>query len=274
MFNGKELDSEIGLYYYGARYYDPKVSLWLNTDPLSGYNPIQETEHYIDGQHNGGIFNQMNHNTYGYTYNNPIIYIDPNGKQVYFDAGALIQQRLNSTVHTLKQKVINKYNDAKQAVKNIYNTTKNSIVQTGKNAQTWVKNNRNTILKASEIMQDVGDGIAVVGYALTATGVGVKIGIPLAAIGNGVSTIGSLVELGVQLNDNDLDKARINVGFMVLDKAAEKGINKLLPGAGNKGVNVGKEFLKQSTGLKITIIERAVNKNMEQKRDKQNNNTK
>ena len=41
----------------------------------------------------------------------------------------------------------------------------------------------------------------------------------------------------------------------------------------------GKEFLKQSTGLKITIIERAVNKNMEQKQDKQkqdkqNNNTK
>ena len=274
LFNGKELDTETGLYYYGARYLDSKTSLWLNTDPLSGYNPIQETEHYIDGQHNGGIYNYSNLNTYIYTYQNPIKYIDPNGKQVYFDAGALIQQRLNSTVYTLKQKVINKYNDAKQAVKNIYNTTKNSIIQTGKNTQTWIKNNRNTILKASEIMQDVGDGIAVVGYALTATGVGAKIGIPLAAIGNGVSTIGSLVELGVQLNDNDLDKAGINVGFMVLDKAAEKGINKLLPGAGNKGVNVGKEFLKQSTGLKITIIERAVNKNMEQKQDKQNNNTK
>ena len=68
LFNGKELDTETGLYYYGARYYDPRVSLWLNVDPLSGYNPIQETEHYIDGQHNGGIFNPMNHNTYGYTY--------------------------------------------------------------------------------------------------------------------------------------------------------------------------------------------------------------
>ena len=274
LFNGKELDQETNLTYFGARYLDMKTSLWLNTDPLSGYNPIQETEHYIDGQHNGGIFNPMNLNTYTYTYQNPINFIDPNGKQVYFDAGSLIQQQLNSTVYTLKQKVIDKYNGVKQAIKNTYNTTKNSIVQTGKNAQTWVKNNRNTILKASEIMQDVGDGIAVVGYALTATGVGAKIGIPLAAIGNGVSTIGSLVELGVQLNDNDLDKAGINVGFMVLDKAAEKGINKLLPGAGNKGVNVGKEFLKQSTGLKITIIERAVNKNMEQKQDKQNNNTK
>ena len=84
LFNGKELDQETNLTYFGARYLDMKTSLWLNTDPLSGYNPTFEHEHYIDGQHNGGIFNPMNLNTYGYTYNNPIIYIDPNGKQNYF----------------------------------------------------------------------------------------------------------------------------------------------------------------------------------------------
>ena len=81
LFNGKELDQETNLTYFGARYLDMKTSLWLNTDPLSGYNPIQETEHYIDGQHNGGIYNPMNMATYSYTYQNPIKYIDPNGKQ-------------------------------------------------------------------------------------------------------------------------------------------------------------------------------------------------
>ncbi|MDY3351214.1 hypothetical protein PG357_04355 [Riemerella anatipestifer] len=88
LFNGKELDSETGLYYYGARYYDARVSLWLGTDPLSGYNPIMETEHYIDGQHNGGVFNPMNGATYSYTYQNPVKWIDPNGKQAL--AGALL----------------------------------------------------------------------------------------------------------------------------------------------------------------------------------------
>ena len=33
-FNAKELDEETGLYYYGARYYDPRVSVWLGVDPM------------------------------------------------------------------------------------------------------------------------------------------------------------------------------------------------------------------------------------------------
>ncbi|WP_255571565.1 RHS repeat domain-containing protein [Apibacter sp. ESL0404] len=81
LFNGKELDEETGLYYYGARYYNPRESVWLSTDPLSGYNPVMEVEHYIDGQHNGGVYNSFNLNTYGYCYQNPVLLVDPNGKQ-------------------------------------------------------------------------------------------------------------------------------------------------------------------------------------------------
>lgn len=46
-FTGKELDSETGFYYFGARYYDPVASLWLSVDPMtekypgwSGYNYV------------------------------------------------------------------------------------------------------------------------------------------------------------------------------------------------------------------------------------------
>jgi hypothetical protein len=47
-----------------------------------------DDEHYIDGDHNGGVFNHYNHNSYGYCYQSPVRYIDPNGKQtdaVMFD---------------------------------------------------------------------------------------------------------------------------------------------------------------------------------------------
>ncbi|UKB85079.1 RHS repeat-associated core domain-containing protein [Chryseobacterium sp. MEBOG06] len=81
-FNTKELDKETGLYYYGARYYNPRASIWYGVEPLAVYNPAMETQFYGDGQHNGGVYFWGNLNPYIYTYQNPIKYIDPNGKQV------------------------------------------------------------------------------------------------------------------------------------------------------------------------------------------------
>lgn len=41
-------------------------------------------EFYFDGDHNGGIYNSKNLNVYGYCYQNPILFYDPNGKQSKF----------------------------------------------------------------------------------------------------------------------------------------------------------------------------------------------
>ncbi len=81
-YNGKELDEATGLYYYGARYMDPKTSIWLSVDPLAIYSPVMEDQFYGDGEHNGGVYNAGNLNPYIYCYQNPIKWIDPNGKQV------------------------------------------------------------------------------------------------------------------------------------------------------------------------------------------------
>ena len=92
-FNAKELDSETDLYYYGARYYNPRLSVWYGVDPLAIWNPVMETEFYGDGQHNGGVYFWGNLNPYIYTYQNPIKYIDPNGKQT---VSGWIETRLRS----------------------------------------------------------------------------------------------------------------------------------------------------------------------------------
>lgn len=73
-YGGKELDDETGLYYYGARYYNPRTQLWASTDPI--------LDTYLDGDTNGGVYNPVNLATYTYAYNNPVRLTDPNGEAV------------------------------------------------------------------------------------------------------------------------------------------------------------------------------------------------
>jgi len=61
LFTGKEKD-ETGLYYYGARYYDPDLGRFLTRDPYSG-----------------NLVNPQSLNQYTYCYNNPLLFVDPDG---------------------------------------------------------------------------------------------------------------------------------------------------------------------------------------------------
>lgn len=71
LYTSKEYDAETGLYYYGARYYDPRTSVWVSPDPI--------LDSYLDGEPKGGIYDSRNNSLFTYGYNNPIRYYDPNG---------------------------------------------------------------------------------------------------------------------------------------------------------------------------------------------------
>jgi len=72
LFTSKELDTDTGYYYYGARYYDPRMARWLSPDPILAS--------YMKGEPNGGGFNPKNLNLYSYAHNNPVILRDPDGR--------------------------------------------------------------------------------------------------------------------------------------------------------------------------------------------------
>ncbi|TWI72212.1 RHS repeat domain-containing protein [Treponema putidum] len=96
-FTGKELDEETGLYYYGARYLDPKYSRWLSGDPaLNDYIP-QAPVNDEAKKHNenlpgmGGVFNTVNLHVYHYAGNNPVKYVDPDGRSVWAEIDSEIK---------------------------------------------------------------------------------------------------------------------------------------------------------------------------------------
>ena len=77
------------MYYYGARYLDPKYSRWLSGDPaLAEYVPVAPTDDEAR-KHNeslpgmGGVFNVVNLHVYHYAGNNPVKYTDPYGRDNY-----------------------------------------------------------------------------------------------------------------------------------------------------------------------------------------------
>jgi len=78
-FTSKELDEETGLYYHGARYYEPTISRWMSADP-AGFalvNPMGS-----DGKPKASYSIIEAVNWYAYVSNNPVIYVDPTGEEI------------------------------------------------------------------------------------------------------------------------------------------------------------------------------------------------
>lgn len=66
-FTGKEDDIEVGLAYFGARYYAPALNRWISADPLAVHSP-----------------GEADLNVYAYVHGQTYVAVDPNGQLAWF----------------------------------------------------------------------------------------------------------------------------------------------------------------------------------------------
>jgi len=89
-FSGKEKDSETGYSYFGARYYDSDISVWLSVDPMSDKYPNQSAYSYVGWR--------------------PINVIDPNGEDEWEinECGEIVNHIINDKKDAIH--IVNKDN--------------------------------------------------------------------------------------------------------------------------------------------------------------------
>ena len=218
-FTGKERDEETGLYYYGARYLDPRTSRWLSADPALGeYIPMapvndEAKKHNRNLPGMGGIYNTVNFHLYHYAGNNPVKYTDPTGMFSYDESG---QSGIIEYGDTLSQ-IVKDYNknngtnfsvdDVAQAnnitdVNKIYAGDTLSFNQDSTKEPTLIPLEQNSplaILEVPDITQKTGGYDIVAGAELIglgaslATAGGIAGSETIAAIGAGTISAGAAV---------------------------------------------------------------------------------
>ena len=99
LFTSKELDEETGLFYFGARYYDPRTSVWQSPDPILSEYLTREPF----GEENS-VFQPITLSIYAYGGLNPLKFIDPDGREKaanWQEAERKAMARLRAQGHTI-----------------------------------------------------------------------------------------------------------------------------------------------------------------------------
>ena len=264
-----------GLYYYGARYYDPALSIWLSVDPLAGRS------------HNLPL------TPYHFSANNPINIVDPNGLDWYTIMGEEPGQKIlwfdnddQAKQHYGDQEFQNLGGDVTsfnpetgQTVKYFNDGSKISGGdflpeaevdggRMGDHARTMnnklvksMHQNQGEVIRGSlelgaSISGQVGEGMTYLGTGAAFIPGAQPVAGLLITAGSGLSSASSLINSGLSIQDGDDQKAffhTISAGLSFapgLSKLAvtQQGTN-ILRGSGNVKINLmEKQLTKKEDG--------------------------
>jgi RHS repeat-associated protein len=246
LYNGKELQQELGLneYAYGWRDYDPVLGKWNVIDQLA--------EKYY------------NTTPYAYVANNPITTIDPDGRYLFGLFGSTSAERKEARAEKYAAKVggtVVKGENGRVSVNVVRGTADGGMSITTKsnfgdfstlagNIKKWTTSHKEQLLVGAKLLQKSGDNLAVAGLISAAAGapiagVGAAPGLTTATIGGAISTFGSILEIATKVITND-DGASGDIKTFVAGKIISKGVDMALPGP-------TPDMSKQAEGMVKTV---------------------
>ena len=79
-FTGHEYDDATDLYYMGARYQNPEIGRFISEDPVYLGTGTQGSDENGQKQLRSYLSDPQGFNSYSYSRNNPLRYVDPNGE--------------------------------------------------------------------------------------------------------------------------------------------------------------------------------------------------
>src|SRR5690554_3676606 len=235
------------MYYYGARYYDPRISIFVSVDPLA----------------------ERTMTPYQYVHNNPIMFTDPTGMAADPPDGEFGQghrhtdsdgtkwqlngsvwenqsgggdQWQNETLDEITIDIDRKPSKLSADLTNAYSASgfRHGVEWTKRNVSFGIydffHNNpavtgygsgeyRAYIPSARDVtggLQSVGNGLAYAGYALTLTGIFAEVGVPLAGIGNGISTTGFAFDIYLDWEEGNRELAKFKAKTFAVGYFANK----------------------------------------------------
>jgi len=190
----KELDEETNLYYYGARYLDPRTSRWIAGDPAiwqGDYIPVapvndEARKHNQNLPGMGGIFNIVNMHAYHYAGNNPVKYVDPTGMTIEYEKLDTTTDEDLERVQRAVENVMNSDTEAGRRLRELHDNPDVTIIVkvtrhnlNGSNVIPGIGENENTALSRESASNNTGTNSTVYFNLLDAFQISVFVGLEI-----------------------------------------------------------------------------------------------